>query len=156
MWEAVQRYRPKAVVIEYNPTIPSTVEFVQPRDMKIKQGSSILSIVRLAKLKGYELVAVTELNCVFVDSKYFGLFHIKDNSLTVMRPGEPRVTYIFNGYDGTVFVRGYGRLGWHGIPYRESRMQQLPRWLRQYPRNYGRVKRVIAKLYRSLRKRNIL
>jgi len=42
-WKAVSRYRPKLVVIEFNPTIPSAVEFVQPADMSINQGSSLLS-----------------------------------------------------------------------------------------------------------------
>jgi len=156
VWEAVQCYRPKIAVIEHNPTIPSVVEFVQARDMRISQGSSLLSIDKLAKLKGYELVATTRTNAIFVDSKYFGLFGIKDNSPEVMRTDESGITYIFNGYDGTVFIRGRGKLGWHGISYKESRMQQLPKWLREYPDNYGRLKRIFAKLYRKLHKKNIV
>jgi hypothetical protein len=156
VWECVRRYRPKVVVIEYNPTIPNSVEFVQQRDMNITQGSSIASIVKLAKLKNYELVAVTHTNAIFVDSKYFSLFGIQDNSIGLMRMDESSITYIFNGYDGTVFVRGSARLGWHGIDYRERRMQLLPKCLRKYPKNYGRGRRVLAKLYRSLYKRNII
>jgi len=156
VWEAVQDYRPKIVVIEYNPTIPSPVEFVQVRNMGVTQGSSLLSINRLARSKRYELVAVTHSNAIFVDAKYFSLFGIKDNSVEAMRSDESSVTYIFNGYDGTVFIRGCGELGWHGIPYRPSRMQPLPKSLRQYPKNYGQVKRVFAKLYRSLYKRKLV
>ena len=156
VWENVRRYQPKVVVIEFNATIPNAVEFVQPRDMQVNQGSSILSIAKLAKLKGYELVAVTRGNAIFADAKYFSLFGIRDNSLAVMRTDESLVTYIFNGPDGTVFIRGYGKLAWHRIPYRESRMQPLPKWLREYPKNYGRLKRRLATLYRSLYKRNII
>ena len=152
VWAAVKHYRPRLVVIEYNPTIPNPVEFVQARDMRITQGSSILSLVKLAKQKGYELVAATYLNAFFVDSKYYGLFDIEDNSIDAIRTDQQGVTYIFNGYDGTVFIRGCGRLGWHGIPYTESRMQQVPKWLRQYPGNYGIVKRGLAKVYRCLRR----
>ena len=120
VWECVKRYKPKVVVIEFNATIPNAVEFLQPRDMRVNQGSSILSIDKLAKLKGYELVAVTRGNAIFVDSEYFNLFGIKDNSVAVMRTDDSAVTYIFNGLDGTVFVRGCGKLGWHRIPYKES------------------------------------
>lgn len=151
IWAAVKHYKPKVVVIEYNTTIPNPVDFVQPRDMRITQGSSILSIDKLAKEKGYEMVATTRLNGIFVDSKYFALFGIEDNSVDAIRSEQPRVTYIFNGYDGTVFIRGCGRLGWHSIPYKETRLQQVPRWLRQYPENYGIVKRGLAKVYRCLR-----
>lgn len=156
VWECLQQYRPKVVVIEYNPTIPNSVEFVQPRDVDINQGSSLLSIVNLAKLKGYNLAAVTQTNAILVDSKYFGLFGIQDNSLGQMRIDDSRVTYIFNGYDGTVFIRGCGKLGWHGIAYKESRMQVLPKCLRTYPKNYGKFKRICAKLYRSVYKRDII
>lgn len=152
VWAAVKHYKPKVVVLEYNPTIPNPVEFVQARDIHINQGSSILSLDKLAKDKGYELVAATRLNAFFVDSKYFALFGIEDNSVNTIRSEQPRVTYIFNGYDGTVFIRGFGRLGWHSIPYKETRLQQVPRWLRQYPGNYGIVKRGLAMVYRCLRR----
>ena len=49
VWDAARQYKPKIVVIEFNPTIPSSVEFVQPRDFGVTQGSSILSITKLAK-----------------------------------------------------------------------------------------------------------
>jgi hypothetical protein len=41
IWEAVEEYRPKVVVIEFNATIPPEVEFVQPyrspRDLFLQQ-----------------------------------------------------------------------------------------------------------------------
>jgi len=152
VWAAVKQYRPKVVVIEYNPTIPNPVEFVQARDMRVSHGSSILSLDKLAKQKGYELVAATRLNAVFVDAKYFALFGIQDNSVDAIRSEQPDVTYIFNGYDGTVFIRGAGRVHWHGIPYRQSSLQQVPKWLRQYPGSYGIIKRGLARIYRCFRR----
>jgi hypothetical protein len=156
VWKAVTRYRPKVVVIEYNPTIPSAVQFVQPADMRVNQGTSILSMTQLAREKGYELVSATVHNCLFVTKELFPLFGISDNSVTAIRPDESLVTYIFNGFDGTVFVRGCGRLEWHKVPYVESKLQQVPRWLRRFPDTYGPVMRVIAKHYRSLKKRRWL
>lgn len=52
IWEAVRQYRPKVVVIEYNPTIVDSIEFVQPRNRRLNQGASLLSIDKLAKQKG--------------------------------------------------------------------------------------------------------
>jgi len=156
VWEACRAHRPKVVIIEYNPTIPTAVDFVQPRDPAVNQGTSLRALARLGKSKGYELIATTRLNAVFVDQRYFPAYGIADNSPEALRADESAVTYLFNGYDGTVFVRGYGKMGWHGLPYHESRLQQLPRWLRQYPKHYSRWKRPLAKLYRSLRKRRLL
>ena len=156
VWKSTTRYRPKVVVIEYNPTIPSAVEFVQPADMNINQGSSILSLYNLGKEKGYELVSATDLNCIFVDGRYYEKFGIRNNSVGTLRPNESMVTYIFNGYDGTVFFSGYGKLGWHLLPYQDYKLQQLPGWLRQFPDNYSPFKARIAKFYRKMRKRRIL
>ena len=144
------------MVIEYNPTIPTAVDFVQPADMTVNQGSSIAAIVRLGRAKGYELVAVTIHNCLFVHADYFPAFGIRDNSVATLRTDLSMVTYIFNGMDGTVFIRGAGKLGWHNVPYREDKMQILSKTFRRFPDTFGPVMRVLAKHYRSLKKRGLL
>jgi hypothetical protein len=101
-------------------------------------------------------VAVTTHNCLFVHRDYFTAFGIEDNSVASLRADESMVTYIFNGFDGTVFIRGYGALGWHGVPYREKRMQLIARAFRQFPDTLGGVRKVLAKHYRSLKKRGWL
>lgn len=156
VWEAVTRYRPKLVVIEYNPTIPDEVDFVQPRDMRVCQGSSVRALQRLGREKRYELVAVTLTNALFADAAYFPRFEMEDNSLATLRTDRSKVTHLFNGYDGTVFVRGCGKLNWHRLAYEEKRMQLLPRWLRGYPENYPPWKRHAAAAYRWLRRRGVI
>ncbi len=156
VWEAVKNYKPKVVVIEFNATIPSTVEFVQPRNVHITQGSSLLSTTKLAKSKGYELVATTGGNAIFVDSKYFGLFGIKDNSVSAIWTDRSAITHIFCGYDGTVFIRGCCELPWQKIRFRESRVQQLPKWARKRVGDRNILRRKLGKIYRRVRKRNIL
>ena len=156
IWDSVQHYRPKVVVIEYNPTIPNPVDFVQPQDMNVSQGSSLLSINKLAKQKGYELVAVTYCNGIFVDAQYFPLFEIEDNSVIALRTEEPVVTYIFNGYDGTVFVRGCEGLVWHYVAYRESSLQQIPKWLRSDPQYDNKFKGWLRNIYYRLRFNQII
>ncbi len=153
VWNAVTRYRPRVVVIEYNPTIPTAVDFVQPPDLSINQGASITALCRLAAQKGYELVSTTIHNCLFVRREFFAAFGIADNSVASLRADESMVSYIFNGFDGTVFIRGYGALGWHGVPYREKRMQLIARPFRRFPDTLEGVRKVLAKHYRSLKKR---
>lgn len=150
VWDATKHYRPKVVVIEHNPTMSNEVDFVQEKDMDVAHGSSLLSLTRLARGKGYELVAVTLTNAIFVDAKYFPKFGISDNSLWTMRPEQPRVTHIFNGYDGRVFLRGFGKVNWHRLKYKESKFQVIPRWLRGNPENYSPLKRRLAIIYRFL------
>lgn len=155
IWDSLTSYRPKLVVIEFNPSISNEVEFVQPKEMTLNQGCSPLSLVNLAKEKGYELVATTLNNCFFVDEKYFPLFGIEDNSLCKLRTDLSRVTYIFNGYDGHVFIRGHSKLDLYSLPYSERRMQQMPSWLQGWNVTHP-VKRFLQRIHRSLRKRGIL
>ena len=153
IWDAVKQYRPKVVVIEFNPSIPTCIEFVQPRDMRLSQGSSLLSITKLSESKGYKLVCVTRVNAIFVLSKYFKLFEITDNSPQCLRVDESLITHIFCGYDGTVFLRGYGYLPWQLIPFKEGKVQQIPNWARKRfgDNNYIRIK--LGKMYRRWKKK---
>ena len=156
VWEAVRRYKPKVVVIEFNPTIPKEIEFVQPRDMGVTQGNSLLSIAKLAKSKGYELLSTTMWNAIFVDAKYYDLFGITDNSVEAMITDESLVTYIFSGYDGTVFLRGYRKLPWLNIVFSDRRIQQLPRFLRKSLMGRSRFRKKVLKRYRRLREKGII
>ncbi len=152
IWDAVKKYKPKVVVIEFNATIPPQVEFVQPRDMSVTQGSSILSITKLAKSKGYELVASTS-NAIYVDAKYFDLFEIENNSVSEIWADPSALTYVFCGYDGTVFLRGLCKLPWQGILMKESRVQQLPKWALKRIGDRNVLRRKLRKIYLRFRKR---
>ncbi len=156
VWDAVKNYKPKIVIIEFNPTVPTIVEFIQPRDMSITQGSSLLSIIKLAQSKGYELVAVESANAFFVDAKYFELFDIRDNSVGMMMTDESLITHIFCGYDGTVFIRGYGVMPWQTITYKESRVQQLPKWARKTIGDRNILRRRLGRWFRRLRKKGVI
>jgi len=152
IWESVSKYKPKVVIIEFNPTIPNQVEFVQPKDMSLNLGSSILSIIKLGNLKGYELVSVTAINAIFVDKKYFDLFNIRDNSIAALRKDMSYITYLFSGYDGSVFIRGHCQNPWTRVPFRESKMQILPKWARKRFIENNVIRRYLGKQYRKLLK----
>lgn len=155
IWESFNDYRPKLVIIEFNPSISNEIEFIQPKDMSINQGCSPLSLVKLAKLKGYELVATNLNNCFFVDKKYYNKFNIQDNSLYQLRTDLSHVSYIFNGYDGHIFIRGYQKLDLYSLQYNEKRMQLIPNFLQEWS-SRSKLKRFFQRIHRSLKKRNII
>lgn len=152
VWAATQFYSPKVVMIEFNPTIPTEVSFVQPADPSISQGASLAALVELGRTKGYELVVVLPFNALFVLSAYYPLFEIVDNDPRVLRADTSDVTYLFSGFDGTVFLHGKRKLPWHDLALKESRWQQLPRFLRKYPENYSQAERVLFAFYLLVRR----
>ncbi|MEO6181777.1 MAG: hypothetical protein ABIP71_01465 [Verrucomicrobiota bacterium] len=136
IWESVKEYTPKVVVIEFNPTVPSHVEFVQPRDMSVNQGSSLLSLISLGKKKGYELICVTDYNGIFVQAQFLNLFKLTKNDIVSLRPPNPSQCpqfHIFQLYDGTFVVGGGTVMPWFGIPIHQEKFQILPKFLRKYP-----------------------
>ena len=147
VWKAISNYKPKVIVIEFNPTIPTQVRFVQAADPSINQGSSLSSIVELAKEKGYELISTLPFNAFFVRSEYFPLFQIGSNAPDILRFNQEYVTYLFSGFDGQIYLHGSCTLPWHGIKLKESRFQRLPRFLRKYPCNYTFLQKVVYKLF---------
>ena len=147
VWKAILKYKPKVVCIEFNPTIPTEIRFVQPPDFSVNQGSSLLSLVELGKEKGYECVSVLPFNAFFVKSEYYPLFKINDNSPGILRTNLDAVTYLFIGYDGKFFLHGCKKLLWHNIELKESKIQPLPRFLRKYPDYYSKVEKMMFAIY---------
>jgi hypothetical protein len=142
IWQAITKYSPKVVCVEFNPTIPTEASFVQPPDPSVRQGTGLLPLVALGKTKGYELVCVLHCNAVFVMKQYFPLFGIADNRPGNLRQDVSGVTYLFSGYDGEILLSGSRRMPWHGVPITEPRVQQLPGFLRKFPDRYTRLERL--------------
>lgn len=65
IWRSVSAYVPKAVIIEYNPTIPFDTEFENVPGKN--WGNSALSLVKLGEEKGYDLVCATNTNLIFLE-----------------------------------------------------------------------------------------
>jgi len=127
IWESLNLYRPRVVLIEYNPTIPADVRFIQDQHMGVNQGSSLLALAGLGKQKGYQLVATTELNAFFVREADFPLFDIKDNQVSVMYDENVHGTKIFQLYDGTWALAGCRKMLWHEkSELNEEKIQVLP------------------------------
>lgn len=148
VWKALQNFRPKMVIVEFNQTIPTEVDYCQPRDPRLNIGSSIQALVRLGGEKGYQLVSVLRNNLLFVRTEYYPLFGIGDNRPQTLRRDSQDVTWIFSGYDGSVHLAGSGRLPWHDLALQSGRMQPLPRYLRVFPPGYSSLQ---SFLFRCLR-----
>jgi hypothetical protein len=113
IWESMQRYTPELIVIEFNPTVPNDVYFVQDRDTKVNHGCSLLALIMLGREKGYELVCCSSWNAFFVKKEKYPLFGIKDNMIYKMyQPLQDG--RIFQGYDSFIHVVGMDRLIWRG------------------------------------------
>jgi len=133
LWDSMVAYRPRVMLVEFNPSIPNDVAFIQPRNMKIFQGSSLRAFVELGKRKGYELVATNETNAFFVFEELFPKFGISDNSIDALHADRRYETKLFQLYDGTLRISGYDHLIWHNLTIDVEKLQVLPRHARRYP-----------------------
>lgn len=133
LWESLTLYRPRVMVIEFNPTIPNEVNFIQPCNMEIFQGSSLKALVELGKRKGYELIAANKVNAFFVVKELFPWFGILDNSIDKIHTDRSYETKLFQLYDGTLRISGFDRLLWHNIPISIEKLQVLSWRKRFYP-----------------------
>jgi hypothetical protein len=70
IFEGLSKFTPKVICIEFNPSIPNKVNFIQEKDMKINQGSSAKSLIDLALQKDYFPIASTNCNLFFIHNKF--------------------------------------------------------------------------------------
>lgn len=133
VWESIEVVQPRVIVIEFNPTIPNDIEFVQAKDMAVHQGVSLLALVKLGAAKGYELVATTSWNAFFVRRELFEKFRLSDNSPAALHDDSKYRTRLFQLFDGTLVLDGCKTLLWQGLDIAPGRIQILPRFLRSFP-----------------------
>lgn len=135
--ESLISYKPKVICIEYNPTIPNEVSYIQPRDFKIQRGSSALAILNLAISKGYSLATTTECNLILVSDDYWQHLGMEKGDLSDFRDDTLDKVFAFSGYDGTVILSQPLNLYWHDIKVREDELQFIPNFLRKFISNYN-------------------
>ncbi len=132
VFEAMKVYRPKIVIVEFNHSIPNEYEFVQPRDLGVNQGSSLLSITKLAWSKGYDLIATLVCNAFYVRRDLYPVLGVPDNTLHVLHGDTSCQTHIAQLYDGTLILLGCNRLIWRE-PVIKIEVAQFPEALRKFP-----------------------
>src|SRR5258706_8560424 len=155
IFESLSVFRPKVICIEFNPTIPNEVIFVQKRDFRVKHGASAGAIMQLATRKGYALVAATYCNLFFVDQSMLHYLGLEAGyPLDVCRDDEACRCFLFTGYDGTVFSSRPVQLGWQPLTVTPKGLQVLPALLRAFSGDYTSIQKRMFRVWRSLGKRS--
>lgn len=150
--QSLKKFRPKLISIEFNPTIPNSIFFVQEKNSKIKQGSSPKAIWDLAKSKDYTVIAATDVNLFLLDDKYLDPFLADLKPIEILIPNGNDPQIIFSGYDGTILSNKPNvRLGWHG-EFPLSRYQILPRYLRKYSGDYNLAQQKLFMVFLLLKR----
>jgi hypothetical protein len=112
VWQAIERFRPQVVVIEYNPYYAPPERWVMKQnpahewDGTTYYGASLESLAALGKRKGYELICCDRQgnNAFFVEAALFPRFALEDNRPQVLyRPAMYKVRFLGKN----MFVTGH-------------------------------------------------
>jgi hypothetical protein len=153
LWDVIgAQYQARLVCIEFNPTIPNHVHYVQPRDIAVQEGSSLLALVELGRSFGYHIVVTTTFNAIFVRQDLLpllpeGIFTYlpapgsQASSWTPTTSTGPATinrvvdlnslnnggmsTDIFQTYSGELKLCGPKKLFWHRVPMNIQQMQAI-------------------------------
>ena len=146
IFESLKAYKPKLICIEFNPTIPNEVNFVQEKNIKINQGCSALALIELAKKKLYSPIVATDWNLFFIKNS-LKKYVIKNRIYQINDLINDRnKNFIFSGYDGSIITSKKLILPWHGIVLKKIKL--LPTFLQEYPGNYNIFKKIILLCFR--------
>lgn len=129
VFDSLKKYQRKVVIIEFNPTIPLEVKWVQERNFALSQGVSALAINDLGISKSYTVVAATHCNIIFVKDEhleYLNLKNISKKITNVIAENKIKKIYLFSTYDGKIFLSADLTLPWHGIRVSKEHLQVLP------------------------------
>lgn len=137
VWKSLEQYRPKLVIVEFNPTIPVDVPYVQPADFSVHRGNGVKAMDDLAQDKGYTTVCVHGGNLIAVRDDL--LFQVSDAfppPIEELAADQARL-FVFVGYDGTV-ISNFDELpmNWHPTTVDTEDLQVLPRFLRRFTAEY--------------------
>lgn len=152
IWKAVEVYQPSVVCVEFNPTIPQDVEFVQPPDPRIQWGSSLRSFFKLGLSKRYRIIHVDFHDILFGSEEYFLAAGIMPTPWDSIRMDTSAQCQLFIGYDGRLLLRGATTLRWNGLRFYEEDLQILPGWLQKLPDSMNFVQRACLELLRLWRR----
>ena len=127
-------YHPKVICIEFNPTMPNDLIYIQPQKDELRHGSSLSALVELASSHKYVLVETTMYNAFFVTEPLYQEFILQDLPWCVSEHRQPTIeelhevtmgTHLYQLYDGTIKLSGCKKLLWHRVPIEEDKIQIL-------------------------------
>jgi hypothetical protein len=106
LWRGLEQFRPRLVVVEYNPTIPPHIELIGGD----RVGSSARALHRLGNEKGYSLVACIGWNAFFVDQEHGHHFTDTDDLDALF--DSSYLWYAMQTYGGEIFYSAPPGLPW--------------------------------------------
>ena len=92
------------IIIEFNPTVPPHIEMVQ--EMGEYMGASSLSIINLAKQKGYKPIHITEVNLFFISDEIFELGLFEEFDLE-SQFDKSHLVNVITTFDGIAFLSSH-------------------------------------------------
>jgi len=146
MADLLSVHRPKCLCVEFNPSMPNDIVYIQPRDDAVRHGSSLAALVELATAHQYTLIETTMYNAFFVPDDLFDL-HFKDHvpqqrdvsgvdfpdtSIEALHEVTMGTT-LYQLYDGTLKLHGCKKLLWHRRPINEKDIQVISTKDREFP-----------------------
>ncbi len=158
IFRAFVKFKPRVVVIEFNPCIPSTIKFIQANDSNVHQGTSILSMTELAIKKGCKLICINAENAFYVRKNLYKKFKIKNNSISALKCYKEPLS-VYQLFDGTLKFDGEACLFWYGLPVDFNKLQILPSFIRKQGSMWGGgmaglIIRLMFKILRAIKLRN--
>jgi hypothetical protein len=114
IWHDLVNYRPRVIVIEVNVTCPPHIRLIPAYKPDSYLSASARAMVELGKMKGYELAAMVQGNCIFVLSEEFDRLGIKDNNLNILF-NSPHVPVVVSDQVGNHYVLSCGGYGIAGL-----------------------------------------
>lgn len=144
--DSLETLKPKIIVVEFNPTIPIDVSYIQPRDSSVRHGSSALALMQLGNQKGYSAVHATSCNLFLLRDDIVAkiadsLGGINNLPHLIQKPAAP--VHCFSAIDGTLLFSKDVFLHWHRIPVKQSKLQILPRYLRKATGDYNSMQKLL-------------
>ncbi len=100
VWEASASYRPRLVIVEFNPTFPPGFSYVD-RGGRGFIGSSAAAFAALAARKGYGLLGRTETNLFFLRGDCFPALGVAPQAVEDVLDGNA-ICYAFLNYAGEI------------------------------------------------------
>lgn len=109
IFESLQQTRPRVVICEINPTIPYYLDVYA--DYNNYFGCSIAALNRVAKAKGYILVACTDVNCFYIREEEYHLLNNYETDVDKI-VNKNGLNYIITSYAGDYALVGST---WYGL-----------------------------------------
>jgi len=138
--KSLKNYRPTVLVVEYNPTIPLDVDYINPQSEN--KGNSARSIVNYATSQKYILISVTDTNLIFItaEKKPITIRGFDLNDVEIF----PIIRY-FWGYDGTLMFCQHEQVQTQeilSVPWTSAFFHQpIPQSMRKF--NHGSLLKVL-------------